>query len=197
MIRARRVDVAARLSHPFTRSPPSRRVNGSTACTGLDRMSASLATRRPAIEMRSTDLCHTHPVKDRVIPEGSKLADGMERNSTPPGAWRLVAQRALRRAAHAAIETEVPTCRLAATKTHAYRRFRSRDSVPKHGAVRPTTCGHRRRPLLSTRARRACAYPKPAKATSIASREATSDSRMPSIARRPASPRDRSPHPPS
>jgi len=50
--------------------------------------------------MRSTDFCHTHPVKDRVVPEGSKLAGGTGRNLVTPVTRRLVAQRTERRTAH-------------------------------------------------------------------------------------------------
>lgn len=99
-IRARRVDVAARFSHPFAHSPPPLRVNGSTVCTGLDHTRASLAAHPRAIEMRSTDLCHTHPVKDRVIPEGSKLTGHTGRNPERPfrPAAGCPASRAARRA---------------------------------------------------------------------------------------------------
>lgn len=83
-IRARRVDVAARFSHPFAHSLPPVRVNGSTVYTELDHTRASLAAHPYAIEMRSTDLCHTHPVKDRVIPEGSKLTNRAGRNPVRP-----------------------------------------------------------------------------------------------------------------
>jgi hypothetical protein len=74
-------------------------------------------SRHRAIEMRSTNLCHTHPVKDRVIPEGSKLASSPGRNPKPlvRRAAGYPANPAASRA-HA-VDTEAPTCRPAATKT--------------------------------------------------------------------------------
>lgn len=119
VIRARRVNVAARFSHPFARSPSPIRVNGSTTCTGLDHSSPSLAARQRAIEMRSTNLCHTHPVKDRVIPERPKPAGARDEIPQHPFALRPVTRRALRRAAHASINAEASMCRLATTETHA------------------------------------------------------------------------------
>lgn len=119
VIRARRVNVASRFPHPFTRSPSPIRVNGSTTCTGLDHSPPSLAARHRAIEMRSTNLCHTHPVKDRVIPERPKPAGARDEIPRHPFALRPVTRRALRRVAHASIDTEASTCRLATTKTRA------------------------------------------------------------------------------